>query len=138
MKTEERKQIAIESRKRGYSCSQAVTCAFKDRYGIDESTLLKISEGFGGGIAGTKGVCGAVTAMVLLAGLENADGNTEKVTSKQDTYKIGSGFMDAFEEKNGSVICSKLKGLDDGEMLRSCNGCIEDAIEIVSKFIGEE
>ena len=76
--------------------------------------------------------------MVLLAGLENADGNTEKVTSKQDTYKIGSGFMDAFEEKNGSVICSKLKGLDGGEMLRSCNGCIEDAIEIVSKFIGEE
>lgn len=138
MKTEERKQIAIESRKRGYSCSQAVTCAFKDRYGIDESTLLKISEGFGGGIAGTKGVCGAVTAMVLLAGLENADGNTEKVTSKQDTYKIGSGFMDAFEKKNGSVICSKLKGLDGGEMLRSCNGCIEDAIEIVSKFIGEE
>ena len=138
MKTEERKQIAIESRKRGYSCSQAVTCAFKDRYGIDESTLLKISEGFGGGIAGTKGVCGAVTAMVLLAGLENADGNTEKVTSKQDTYKIGSGFMDASEEKNGSVICSKLKGLDGGEMLRSCNGCIEDAIEIVSKFIGEE
>ncbi len=138
MKTEERKQSAIESRKRGYSCSQAVTCAFKDRYGIDESTLLKISEGFGGGIAGTKGVCGAVTAMVLLAGLENADGNTEKVTSKQDTYKIGSGFMDAFEEKNGSVICSKLKGLDGGEMLRSCNGCIEDAIEIVSKFIGEE
>ena len=126
MKTEERKQIAIESRKRGYSCSQAVTCAFKDRYGIDESTLLKISEGFGGGIAGTKGVCGAVTAMVLLAGLENADGNTEKVTSKQDTYKIGSEFMDAFEEKNGSVICSKLKGLDGGEMLRSCNGCIED------------
>ena len=138
MKTEERKQIAIESRKRGYSCSQAVTCAFKDRYGIDESTLLKISEGFGGGIAGTKGVCGAVTAMVLLAGLENADGNTEKVTSKQDTYKIGSGFMDAFEEQTGSVICSKLKGLDGGEMLRSCNGCIEDAIEIVSKFIGEE
>lgn len=138
MKTEERKRIAIESRKRGYSCSQAVLCAFKDRYDIDESTLLKISEGFGGGISGTKNTCGAVTATVILAGLENADGNVEKVSSKQDTYKIGSGFMNAFEEKNGSVVCRELKGLDGGEMLRSCNGCIEDAIEIVSKYIGEE
>lgn len=138
MKIKERQEIAIESRKKGYNCAQAVVCAFKDRYDIDESQLLKMSEGFGGGVAATKSICGAVTAMVMLAGLENADGNVEKNTTKQQTYAAGSDFMAKFEEMNKSIICRELKGLDTKVMLRSCNGCIEDAVQIVCEYIGEK
>ncbi len=138
MELQNRLQIATEKRKKGYNCAQSVLCPFADRYGISEEILLKISEGFGGGIAGSKGTCGAVTAMVMLVGLENADGNVQRPATKQQTYKIAKGLMDQFEEKNGSIICRELKGIETGEILRSCDGCINDAIEIFCKYIDEK
>ncbi len=138
MKLQERLEVAQQKRKNGYNCAQAVICSFADRYGVDEDILLKISEGFGGGIAGSKATCGAVTAMVMLTGLENADGNVQKPATKQATYKIAKGLMDQFEEKNKSIICKELKGIETGEVLRSCDGCISDAIEIFSKYIDEK
>ncbi|MCI7442072.1 MAG: C-GCAxxG-C-C family protein, partial [Clostridium sp.] len=35
-----------------------------------------------------------------------------------------------FREKNTSVICRELKGVDTNVVLRSCDGCIEDAARI--------
>ena len=139
MEINKRVEIAMDSRKRGYNCAQAVVCAFKDRYGdFTESQLMKVSESFGGGIAHTQSVCGAVTGMLILLGLENADGNTEKTQTKFETYDIGAGLMKKFEEMNQSVICRDLKGIDTKVMLRSCNGCIEDAIRIFGEYIGEK
>lgn len=40
-----------------------------------------------------------------------------------------------FEKKNSSIICSQLKGVDTGTPLRSCNGCIEDAVELLDKYL---
>ena len=36
---------------------------------------------------------------------------------------------------NESVICRELKGVETGTVLRSCTGCIEDAVKIVEKYI---
>lgn len=47
---EERIKRAMENHKKGYSCSQAVACAYCDLLGIDESLLFKMSEGFGLGM----------------------------------------------------------------------------------------
>ena len=44
--------------------------------------------------------------------------------------------MKRFEEKNGSTICRDLKGVDTGKVLRTCPGCIEDAVEIVQEVLG--
>ncbi len=33
------------------------------------------------------------------------------------------------EKKNTSVICRELKGVDTNVVLRSCDGCIEDALQ---------
>ena len=38
-------------------------------------------------------------------------------------------LMEEFENKNQSYICSRLKG----EKLRSCDGCIEDAVRILEE-----
>ena len=138
MNIEERVKIAEESRKRGYNCCQAVLCAFSDKYDdFTESQMLKVAEGFGGGM-GLLSVCGAVPGMVMVAGLENADGNTEKNTTKGATRKIAVDFQNKFKEKNQSLICSELKGVETKKVLRSCEGCIEDAIRIVGEYLGEK
>ena len=43
-----------------------------------------------------------------------------------------------FIEKNTSVICRELKGVDSGKTLRSCNGCIQDAAEIVEEYLNSK
>lgn len=53
--------------KTDYNCCQSIVCAYADKLGITEEQAFKLSEGFGGGMAGTGGVCGAVTAMTIVA-----------------------------------------------------------------------
>ena len=52
----------------GCNCAQAVFLAFaEDR--MDRDTALKIASGYGGGMAGMRGVCGAVNGMFMACGL---------------------------------------------------------------------
>lgn len=128
----DRAQRAIENHKKGYNCAQAVLCAFADKTDFTEDELFRLSEAFGGGMGGTQGVCGAVSAMVFLAGLEKSAGvDVLPETNKKDSYSFASELMEQFENKNQSYICSRLKG----EKLRSCDGCIEDAVRILEENI---
>lgn len=125
-----RKEMAVEKHKQGYNCAQAVLCTFADKTNLSEDELFRLSEAFGGGMGGTQGVCGAVSAMVFLAGLEKSSGiDSLPQTNKMESYTLGRELMEAFEGKNRSIICSRLKG----EGLRSCDGCIEDAVEIIEE-----
>ena len=128
-----REEIAVDKHKQGYNCAQAVLCTFADKTNLSEDELFRLSEAFGGGMGGTQGVCGAVSAMVFLAGLERSAGiDSLPQTNKMESYTLGREMMEAFEVKNQSIICSKLKG----ERLRSCDGCIEDAVRILEEFLG--
>ena len=126
----DRVKKAIENHKKGYNCAQAVVCAFADVTDFTEDELFRLSEAFGGGMGGTQGVCGAVSAMVFLAGLEKSFG-IDKLpeTNKVKSYEFARELMKTFEEKNKSIICARLKG----EKLRSCDGCIEDAVKILEE-----
>lgn len=53
----------------GYNCAQSVFCAFSDDLGINFETALKLSSSFGGGMGRLREVCGAVSAMFMIAGL---------------------------------------------------------------------
>lgn len=139
MNTEERVKKAYELHHKGYNCAQAVVGAFSDLTDIDEKTLLKISEGFGGGMGAMQDTCGAVTGMFMLAGMANSAGDVEEKQTKAETYQIVRDLSATFQEKNHSTICRELKGVETGNVLRSCDGCIEDAVRIVgeSLFAGE-
>ena len=127
---QDRVKKAIENHHKGYNCAQAVICAFADKTKFSEDDLFRLAEGFGAGMGASKGVCGAVSAMVFLAGLEKSAG-VDKIpqTNKAQSYSFAGELMKAFEEKNSTIICLKLK--DDG--LRSCDGCIEDAVRILEE-----
>ena len=44
-------------------------------------------------------------------------------------------MANAFKEKNGTYLCCELKGVADGNVRRSCPGCIEDACALVEKML---
>ena len=46
---DEKLKLAGQAYKNGCTCSQAVFCAFAHDMGLDETTVYKIMEGFGGG-----------------------------------------------------------------------------------------
>lgn len=124
-----RVEKALENHQKGYNCAQAVLCAFSDLTDFSEDELFRISEGFGFGM-GRRGVCGAVSAMTFLAGLKNSKGiDNLPETNKKQSYEMSAEMIEEFENKNKSVICADIK---DNE-LRSCDGCIEDAVRILEK-----
>ena len=127
----DRVQKALENHKKGYNCAQAVACAFADKTSFTEDELFRLSEAFGGGMGGTGGVCGAVSAMVLLSGEKTSLGKDAlSDTNKKHSYCVAGELMRKFEDKNTTAICSALKG----EGLRSCDGCIEDAVRILEEI----
>ena len=84
----------------------------------------------------SNGTCGAVSGAVMTAGFKNSTANFDGPKSKADTYAICKKILDAFEKKNGSLVCKDLKGIETGVVLRSCPGCIEDAVDIVQEVLG--
>ena len=133
-----RVEKTLENHEKGYNCCQAVACAYCDLVGMDEQTMFRTAEAFGAGMGGMQATCGAVSGAILLAGLKNSDGDLKKPASKGATYKISKKIVEQFRGKNGSVVCKELKGMDNGQMLRSCQGCIEDAAALVEENLFQE
>ncbi len=130
----DRVQKALENNKNGYNCAQAVACAFADKTDFTEDELFKLSEAFGGGMGGTQGVCGAVSAMVFFAGLKESLGISGlPQTNKIKSYASAREMMAEFESQNQTIICETLKA----KKLRSCPELIEDAVRILEKYFGE-
>ena len=123
--------LAIKKHKQGYNCAQAVACAYADLFGIKEEDAFRMTEALGLGMAGMMETCGTVSAMLILAGLKNSDGNISAPATKRASYALGKQLADAFREKNQSILCRELKG----GPLRSCDGCILDAARIVEDVL---
>ena len=105
-------QKAMNLFKEGYNCSQSVFLAFKDLYGIDRSTALKLSSSFGGGMGRLREVCGSVSGMFLTAGILYGYDSPKDRSSKTEHYKRIQELARSFEELNGSIVCRELLGLD--------------------------
>ena len=62
-------------------------------------------------------------------------GDLEKPVSKGKTYQFSRAITAKFREKNGSLVCRDLKGIETGTPLRSCEGCILDAAALVEELL---
>lgn len=68
---------ALELHNRGCNCAQAVACSFCKEFGIDEDEMFRIAEGFGLGM-GCMEMCGALSGMAMIIGLDNSKGSTKE------------------------------------------------------------
>ncbi|WP_294371761.1 C-GCAxxG-C-C family protein [uncultured Clostridium sp.] len=127
--------ITAEKHNKGYNCAQAIVCTYCDLFGVDEETAFRLSECFGLGMGGMQSTCGALSGVLMLAGLKNSNGLVKPGSTKASSYALAKKLAEEFKEMNTSTICKELKGIDDGIVKRSCPGCIEDAAKIVEKFL---
>ena len=105
------KERAIELFKEGYNCSQSVFTAFAHRFDIDEDTAKKISAGLGGGLGRMREVCGAVSGMVMLAGLIRPASDPTVKDWRTANYALVQEMAGDFRNINGSIVCKELLGL---------------------------
>ncbi|MBE6722653.1 C-GCAxxG-C-C family protein [Caproicibacterium amylolyticum] len=133
---ESRISKALERHHSGYNCCQAVACTYSDLVGVPEDELFRMAEGFGAGMGGMESTCGAVSGAVLLAGLKSSGGMQQR--TKSATYQLSKEIVEEFRRKNDAIVCKDLKGVDTGKVLRSCDGCIEDACELVEQILFQE
>ena len=127
---------AVENHKKGYNCAQAVACAFCQQLRRDEKEVFEMMEAFGFGM-GTMGTCGAVSAMAAVIGMKESDGCLDAPATKKVCYKKMKELTAKFQEMNNSIICREIKGVDTGIVLRSCDGCVEDAAGIIEEYLAE-
>ena len=102
---------AVELFKSGYSCSQAVLCAFAPELGLDEQTALKMAAPFGGGMGRMREVCGAFSGLLMAAGLKYAPTHPQDPAAKAAHNALVQELGAKFKAQNGSLICRELLGL---------------------------
>jgi len=105
---------AVELFKQGYNCSQSVVAAFCEDMDIDFETALRISSPFGAGMGRLREVCGAVSGMFMIAGMQHGYTDPKDNKAKAEHYKMIQQLANKFKEENSSIICRELLRLNAG------------------------
>jgi len=102
------RELAAELFLSDCNCAQAVLEAFSDVTGLEKSLAAKLASSFGGGMGRMREVCGAVSTMVLLAGLLYADTDIPTHERKQAHYARVQELAHRFQSAHGSYLCRDL------------------------------
>lgn len=127
----EYKKIALENHEAGNNCSQSTFLTFIDLVDLDKSVGFSMMEGFGAGMGGKMGTCGAISGAIAIISLLASSGDVANI-SKQNTYRIISKLTDDFTKRAKSLYCYQIKGEDNENNipLVSCNEAIIIAVEL--------
>lgn len=107
--------IAAENFKKGYNCAQSVLLAFQKEVGLDEKTVLKLASSFGGGMGRLREVCGAVSAMFMVAGLLKGYDSPNDDIAKALHYELIQNLAEEFKKCHRTIICRELLGLENSK-----------------------
>ena len=116
---DERVQRAVDNFMAGYGCCQSVVAAFSDLYGLDETMAQKIAAGFGGGVGRLRMMCGAVSGIVMLVGLDCGQTEGSDRDGKSACYKVVQDLLEQSKQDNGSLICAEILGIKGHEKAKS-------------------
>jgi C_GCAxxG_C_C family probable redox protein len=143
---EKRKKQAVHFFEEGFNCSQSVFMAYSDIYGIEPEIAAKLATSFGGGMGRLREVCGAVSGMFLVLGLQYPFTDTKEIAAKNTNYKAVQRTANEFKSVMGSYICADLLKLkhepqnpessERNEVYyktRPCARCVALAAEITGK-----
>ena len=93
----------------GCNCAQAIVVAFCDVTGLERDFAAKFSSSFGGGMGRLREVCGAVSGMLMVAGLlYGYDDPGEGDANKKAHYSLVQELAGKFREEVGSIVCREI------------------------------
>ena len=116
---DERVSRAVENFMAGYGCCQSVVAAFADLYGLDDVMAKRLAAGFGGGVGRLRMMCGAVSGIVMLVGLDCGQTVGSDRQGKSACYKVVQQLLARSKAENGSLICAEILGLQGHEKAQS-------------------
>jgi C_GCAxxG_C_C family probable redox protein len=108
----------------GLNCAQAVLQATT---GIDDPRMMEMAKAFGGGVGGSKCLCGAVSGGVMALGWNGKGAKAEKLVA-------------AFKEHHRVSCCvalTKPYKWKSPEHLSNCRKITEETAEIVERLLKE-
>lgn len=148
---EARVRQSVELFMQGYGCCQSVVAAFADLYGLSDKTAKRIGAGFGGGVGRMRMMCGAVSGIVVLVGLDCGQIDGDDREGKSACYKVVQELLARSKEQNGSIICAEILGLKGHEKAqgsyiasartaeyyksRPCAAKVESAARIFAEYL---
>lgn len=150
---EERIDKAVELFMSGYGCCQSVVGAFADMFGMPHEQAMAVAAGFGGGVGRMRMMCGAVSGLVILAGLSCGQTEADDRAGKSRCYKVVQELLAKFKERNGSIVCAELLGLEGNVQptgyvpaernayyykTRPCAAKVESAARVFAEFLKEK
>lgn len=92
----------------GYNCAQSVAMAFADLMGMEPKQAAKMASSFGGGMGRMREVCGAVSGMLLAAGMLYGYDDPTDPNLKKNHYVLVQTLAGRFREQAGSIVCREI------------------------------
>lgn len=151
---DKRVERAVENFMAGYGCCQSVVAAFADLYGLDDTLAKKVAAGFGGGVGRLRMMCGAVSGIVMLVGLDCGQTEGSDREGKSACYKVIQELLARSKQENGSLICAEILGIKGYEKAqnsyvasprtaeyyktRPCAAKVESAARIFADYLKEK
>jgi len=146
---ESRVEEVAKTHAEGFSCAQALLAVYGPELGVDRDTALKIAGGFGSGMARMAGTCGAVTGACMVIGLVHGMVKKGDLQQKEISYQIVRKFAEIFRERNKTLECRELMGVDvstpeglaaakEKNIFRTvCPKYVRDAAEIIEELLAD-
>jgi len=140
-------KIAEERFLNGFNCAQAIFTTYSEELGLTKEVASKIACAFGGGLASSGYVCGAVSGALMIIGLKYASPDAKEKESRKIVYAKAREFIKKFIERNGSIICKELLNCDistpEGRKFaeekklfkKVCPKFIKDAAQILEELL---
>ena len=156
---EARVHQAVDNFMQGYSCCQSVVAGLSRFFWLvglsrDDEMAKRIGAGFGGGVGRMRMMCGAVSGIVVLVGLDCGQTEGDDREGKSACYKVVQDLLAKSKEQNGSIICAEILGLKGHEKAQSsyvasartaeyyksrpCAAKVESAARIFAEYLMEK
>ena len=132
----------------GYNCAQAVMVAFSDVTGLEPDFAAKMSSSFGGGMGRMREVCGAVSGMLMVAGLLYGYDTPGDDVQKKAHYALVQELAGQFRQQIGSIVCREIlknppsdpsptPRTEEFYRTRPCARCVYLAAKLLDDYIAE-
>ena len=132
----------------GYNCAQSVTVAFCDVTGLSPEFSAKMASSFGGGMGRMREVCGAVSGMLMVAGLIYGYDRPGDDSIKKEHYAIVQELAGRFRAEVGSIVCREIlknppsdpnptPRTEEFYRIRPCARMVLLACQILDRYIAE-
>ena len=130
----------------GYNCAQAVAVAFCDVTGLEPQAAAAMASSFGGGMGRMREVCGAVSGMLLVAGILYGYDVPGDDSLKAAHYQRVQEMAEQFRQEAGSIICrdilknppsdpSPTPRSEEFYQMRPCTRMVYLAADILSQYL---